>query len=33
VLVRGTGRGILEKLVRASETFRENLRERWGGSG
>lgn len=33
VLYGGTGGGILEKLVRASETFRSNLRKRWGASG
>lgn len=26
------GRGVLEKLVQASETFRRNLRRRWGAS-
>jgi hypothetical protein len=25
--------GLLEKLVRASETTRSNLRQRWGASG
>lgn len=33
VLHGGTGGGVLEKLVRASETFRSNLRKRWGASG
>jgi len=30
VLYGGSGGGVLEKLVRASETFRSNLRKRWG---
>lgn len=30
VLEGGNGRGVLEKLVRASKTFHFNLKKRWG---